>query len=97
MRAWVLARLSVALSLVADEQRRRALSEEAVLVARAVGDQRALGYALAARCDANSGPDGSEDRVTAAAEIVGSGRGDRRPPARTARVAVAGRGAAGDR
>ena len=71
MRAWVLARLSVALSLVADEQRRQALSEEAVSVARAVGDQRALGYALAARCDANSGPDGSEDRVTAAAEIVG--------------------------
>ena len=40
-------------------------------MARSVGDQRALGYALAARCDANSGPDGSEDRITAAAEIVG--------------------------
>ena len=97
MRAWVLARLSVALSLVADEQRRQALSEEAVSAARTVGDQRALGYALAARCDANSGPDGCRGPRHRCGGDRRSGRGDRRPRARAARVAVAGGGAAGDR
>ena len=79
MRAWVLARLSVALSLMADESRRRSLSEEAVAVARAIGDRRALGYALAAHCDATSGPDHCDDRVAASAEIVrlGAETGDR--------------------
>ncbi len=48
-------------------------------MARAVGDRRALGYALAARCDATSGPDGCDDRVAASAEIVrlGAETGDR--------------------
>jgi tetratricopeptide (TPR) repeat protein len=79
MRAWVLARLSVALSLMADESRRRTLSEQAVAVARAIGDSRALGYALAAHCDATSGPDDCDDRVVATAEIVrlGAETGDR--------------------
>jgi hypothetical protein len=79
MRAWVLARLSVALSLMADESRRRSLSAESVAVARASGDLRALGYALAAHCDATSGPDHCEDRVGASAEIVRLGveTGDR--------------------
>ena len=79
MRAWVLARLSVALSLMTDEARRRTLSREAVTVARAINDPRALGYALAAHCDATSGPDDCDDRVVASAEIVGLGAetGDR--------------------
>ena len=79
MRAWVLARLSVALSLLADESRRRSLSEEAVAVARAAADPRALGYALAAHCDATSGPEDCDDRVTASAEVarLGAETGDR--------------------
>ena len=74
MRAWVLARLSVALSVVADESRRRSLSAEAVEVARAAGDPQALGYALAAHCDAIPGPDWCDERALAAADIVGIGR-----------------------
>ncbi len=79
LRAWVLARLSVALSLMADESRRQSLSEEAVAVARAADDPRALGYALAAHCDARSGPDACDDRVIASAEIarLGAQTGDR--------------------
>ena len=79
MRAWVLARLSVALSLMAEESRRRSISAEAVAVARVTGDLRALGYALAAHCDVTSGPDYCDDRVAASAEIVrlGAETGDR--------------------
>lgn len=79
MRAWVLGRLSVALSLMADEPRRRSLSQEAVAVARLSGDARALGYALAAWCDATSGPDHCDDRAASSAEIVrlGTETGDR--------------------
>lgn len=78
-RARLLARLSVALSFVAEE-RRLDLSTEAVAMARRLGDQSALGYALAARCDAISGPAHSEARRDAAAEVVaiGLGLGDRR-------------------
>lgn len=78
-RARLLARLSVALSFVAEE-RRLDLSTEAVAMARRLGDQAALGYALAAHCDAISGPAHSEARRGAAAEVVaiGLGLGDRR-------------------
>jgi tetratricopeptide (TPR) repeat protein len=61
---------SIALSLVADEARRRSLGAEAVAVARAVGDARALGYALAAACDADAGPDGCDRRNAAAVDVV---------------------------
>jgi tetratricopeptide (TPR) repeat protein len=70
LRAWVLARLSVALSFVASGERCRALAEEAVAVARRVGDQAAVAYALAAFCDAISGPSHTEARSAAASEIV---------------------------
>jgi tetratricopeptide (TPR) repeat protein len=69
-RAWLQARLSVALSLAGTEHERLALADEAVAIARESGDQRALAYALAAHCDAISGPDHCEQRVAEAAEIV---------------------------
>jgi tetratricopeptide (TPR) repeat protein len=68
--AWLLARLSVALSMDSSYAERLALSDEAVSVARAAGDDRALAYALAARCDVIAGPDCCEARVEAATEII---------------------------
>lgn len=78
-RARLLARLSVALSFVAEE-RRLDLSTDAAAMARRLGDESALGYALAAFCDAISGPAHSEARRDAAAEVValGVGLGERR-------------------
>lgn len=70
LRAWVLARLSVALSFVESSERRRYLSEEAVAVARRVGDVAALAHALASRCDALAGPSHAEQRREDASEIV---------------------------
>ena len=70
LRAWVLARLSVALSFSDGETRRRALSEEAVSMARRLGDHGVLGYALAGHCDAIPGPDDCETRLAEATEVV---------------------------
>lgn len=70
LRAWVLARLSVALSFVASSDRRQALSAEAVAVARRVGDDAALAHALASRCDSIAGPAHAEQRAEDATEIV---------------------------
>jgi tetratricopeptide (TPR) repeat protein len=72
-RAQVLARLSVALSFMAAEERRFELSREAVEMARRLGDQATLGYALAAHCDTISGPEWSEARRDAANEVVALG------------------------
>lgn len=72
-RAQLLARLSVALSFVAEE-RRLELGREAVAMARRIEDRSTLGYALAAHCDAISGPADSELRRDAAAEVVALGR-----------------------
>ena len=78
-RAQLLARLSVALSFVSEE-RRLGLATEAVAMARRLGDGPTLGYALAAYCDAISGPTHSEARRDAAAEVVSLGvrAGERR-------------------
>ena len=70
LRARVLGRLSVALSLVAPDRRRRELSEEAVEMARRLPDRRALASALASHCDALGGPAHSEWRRRAAEEVV---------------------------
>jgi hypothetical protein len=56
LRSRISARLSVALSLTGQEQRRADLSGAAVRLARQSGDAAALAQALAARCDANAGP-----------------------------------------
>ncbi|HEV2927772.1 MAG TPA: AAA family ATPase, partial [Propionibacteriaceae bacterium] len=79
LRAWVLARLSVALSFLDAEPRRRSLSDEAVDVARRLGEKSALGHALAAHCDSIAGPDWCEVRLEESAEIIrlGQSTGDR--------------------
>jgi tetratricopeptide (TPR) repeat protein len=70
LQALVGARLSVALSLSGAEERRRALSDEAVSAARVSGGRTALAAALAAHCDAIAGPSDTEQRLLEASEIV---------------------------
>ncbi len=80
LRARTLARLSVALSFVADQGRRLLLSEQAVAMARRLGDRVVVGYALAGHCDAIAGPEHSEARLDESVEIieVAIANGDRR-------------------
>ncbi len=73
-RAQVLARLSVALSFSASDERRRALTEEAVAIARRLGDPAALAGALAAHCDTVAGPAYVALREEQAGEIVALAR-----------------------
>lgn len=70
LRSRLLARLAVALSFVADHSRRVDLADEAVQMARRVGDVEALASALAAHCDAIAGPAFVEARIAEATEIV---------------------------
>lgn len=70
LRAAVLARLSVALSGVELEERRRSLAEEAVELARGAKDRVALAGALAAQCDSLAGPEHAEVRRRLATEII---------------------------
>lgn len=79
LRAWTLARLSVALAFVAPQPRRRELSEEAVGMARRLDDRRALAYALASHCDALAGPAHSRRRLGMAEEIVRLAERERDP------------------
>jgi hypothetical protein len=70
-RARLLGRLSLALAFTgATAEQREALSAEAVAMARRLGVPAVLAAALAARCDAISGPDHIPERRAAAAEIV---------------------------
>ena len=79
LHALVAARLSVALSLSGADDRRLALSEEAVAAGRASGDRIALALALAAHCDAIAGPADTDQRLRESTEIVelGLAAGDR--------------------
>jgi tetratricopeptide (TPR) repeat protein len=79
LRAWVIARLSVALSYVGSEERRVELSTEAVAMARRVADPAALAYALSTYCDTMARPEHLDQRLEASAEMVGLARqaGDR--------------------
>jgi nucleoside-triphosphatase THEP1/tetratricopeptide (TPR) repeat protein len=79
-RAALLGRLSLVLAFTeATLEQREALSSEAVAMARRLGDPVVLNAALAARCDAISGPDYVAERRAAAAEIIKLARigGDR--------------------
>jgi tetratricopeptide (TPR) repeat protein len=70
-RAALLGRLSLALAFTQTRpEQREALSTEAVAMARRLGDPAVLAVALAARCDAISGPDHVSERRAAAAEII---------------------------
>src|SRR5882757_8552148 len=79
LRALTAARLSVALTLLAGEERRAELSAEAVQLARAAGDADAICQALAARCDIMAGPEHSRSRVDWAGEIVTTAVAHRSP------------------
>ena len=79
-RAALLGRLSLALAFTdAAPKAREELSAEAVAMARRLGDAPVLAAALAARCDAISGPDHAAERRAAATEIIKLARvgGDR--------------------
>ena len=73
LRATVLARLSVALSLSAPGRRRLELAESAVELARGTDDTAVLGRCLAAHCDALASPDHVDQRLAEATEIVSIG------------------------
>lgn len=70
LRARVLARLSVALSFAAPTERRLAIAEQAVALARSGGEPLALAGALAAHCDAIAGPDHIDRRLAESTEII---------------------------
>jgi tetratricopeptide (TPR) repeat protein len=70
LRAWVLARLSVARSFQESVAERRSVAEQAIAMARKSGDERALAYALSAHCDAIAGPADCRQRIEEAQEIV---------------------------
>jgi tetratricopeptide (TPR) repeat protein len=70
LRAGVLARLSVALTLHGDRRRRLELADEAVEIARAVGEDRTLVVALAAWCDAHAGPEDLDARLSTIREQI---------------------------
>jgi AAA ATPase domain len=70
LRAQVLARLSVARSLDTPVDRRLAVAEEAVAMARRSGDLATLASALAAHCDATAGLQQAGQRQAEAGEII---------------------------
>jgi tetratricopeptide (TPR) repeat protein len=73
-RSQLLARLSVARSLEDSDRERLGLAQEAVMLARDAGEDRALAYALAAQCDVLSGPTFCEQRLVDGGEIVALSR-----------------------
>jgi DNA-binding SARP family transcriptional activator/tetratricopeptide (TPR) repeat protein len=70
LRARLLARLAMELSFSEQRERRAALSEEALRIARSVGDIRGIGYALDARHWSLWGPANVDERLAAANELL---------------------------
>ena len=70
-RIRLLARLAVALYWSPEDERRLAAAEEAVAMARRLGDRVTLAYALANRQGATSSPDRTEESVETARELFG--------------------------
>jgi len=70
LRAKVLARLAAELYFSPEAERRRALSTEAVAMARRVGDAEALAFALSSHRYVIWGPDGLDERLAVAREIA---------------------------
>jgi AAA ATPase domain len=70
LRAAVLARLSVASAAVVSPDERASLADEAAKMARRVGDAEAEVAALAAFCDARSGPAYVHERIEAAGRML---------------------------
>ena len=70
LRAAVLARLSIASAATASADQRASLAEQAAVMARRVGDTEAEVAALAAFCDARSGPAYVRERMEAAGRML---------------------------
>ena len=70
LRATLLASLARAVYFAGATGRAAQLSDEAVAVARRVGDRRVLAYALQSRCFAIWGPDHTQERLEVASDIV---------------------------
>ena len=70
LRSWLMARLSVASSLSDDSATRQRLADDAVAMARRIGDDSALAHALAAFCDSRSGPGFHDERIAAAFSML---------------------------
>jgi hypothetical protein len=71
LRVRLLARLGVALYWSPEVERRVGITEEAVAIARRLGDRATLAYALANRQGAMSSPDRTEECVQIAHELYG--------------------------
>jgi tetratricopeptide (TPR) repeat protein len=70
LRAWVAARLSVALTYTDQPERRRTLAQEAVQLATDLDDPAAQAYALSAYCDTIAGPDHVDEREALAEQMI---------------------------
>jgi hypothetical protein len=71
LRARLLARLAVGLHLdPGSEARRRVLAEEALALARGLGDRATLGFVLARRLVGLLGPDAVDQRLATADELL---------------------------
>jgi hypothetical protein len=70
VRAAVLARLSIASAATASADQRASLAEQAAAMARRVGNTEAEVAALAAFCDARSGPAYVHERIDAAGRML---------------------------
>jgi hypothetical protein len=77
LRAMVLARLSVARTLLETVAERERTAAHAVALARDSADPVALAVALTAHCDAIAGPDHVDERLAQATEVVELARGAR--------------------
>jgi hypothetical protein len=69
LRVRLLARLGVALYWSTEEERRLAVADEALEMARRLGDRATLAYALANRQGATSSPDRTEECLQTALEL----------------------------
>ena len=72
LRARTMARLALSLSYIpAHRERRRALADEALAMARRIGEPAALAEALAANHEAAWGPDNAAERLALSRELAG--------------------------
>ena len=69
LRVRLLTRLAITLYWSQPSERKRALSDEAVAMARRIGHTSTLAYALAGRIATLSGPDDVEERLAVAMEV----------------------------
>ena len=96
LRAAVLARLSIVGTGTASADDRAGLADEAAAMARRVGDTEAEVAALAAFCDARSGPDFVEARIDAADRMLTLAQGRALPELLARRIRLRARLEVGD-